>query len=280
MTLLIGHYTDAAALTGCTVILFDRPLPTVVDVRGGSPGTRETDLLSPGALVGAADAILFTGGSALGLGAAQGVVEALRDEGRGVPTAGGPVPIVPAAVIYDLAVGRPVWPTANDARAACHAAVAPSRCEVGSVGAGTGATTNKLEGSPRRGGVGIASRAVDDVLVWVLAVVNAAGSVGGTDPRAQLLAASPDFADRSSTVLVAVVILGPADDRTRRRCAVAAHDGMARVIVPCHTIWDGDVVFVSSQHGNDVAPADVMRYSIATELAVEDAIRIAVSQRD
>ena len=280
MTLLVGHYTDSIALTGCTVILFDRQLPTVVDVRGGSPGTRETDLLSPGTLVGAADAIFFTGGSALGLGAAQGIVEALRDEGRGVPTAGGPVPIVPAAVIYDLAVGNPTWPGPEDARAALLAAVEPSRCGVGSVGAGTGATTNKLEGSPRRGGVGIANSAVDDIVVWVVAVVNAAGSVGGADPRTQLLQASPDFADRSSTVLVSTVILGPIDDRTRRRCAIAAHDGMARVIVPCHTIWDGDVVFVSSEYGSDIPPADVMRYSIATEMAVEEAIGVAVGQRD
>jgi len=144
------------------------------------------------------------------------------------------------------------------------------------VGGGTGATTNKMVGPPRAGGFGVASRRVGEVVVWAFTVVNAAGAVDGTDPREQLLAASPLLDDRSSTALVSVVILGPADDRTRRRCAVAAHDAMARRIVPCHTIWDGDVVFVSSEPGSDVAPADVVRYAVATEMAVEEAITVAV----
>lgn len=272
----VGHYTDEVALTGCTVILFDRPLPTAVDIRGGAPGTRETDLLSPGALVGSVDAILLTGGSAYGLGAAQGVMDVLRERGRGLTTTAGPVPIVTAAVIYDLANGEAAWPGPLDARAACEAAVEPSIAGVGRVGAGTGATTHKMVGTPKPGGFGTASREVGDIVVWACAVVNAAGAVDGSDPRESLIAASPILDDRSSTALVSVVIAGPADDRTRRRCAVAAHDAMARKIVPCHTIWDGDVVFVTSEDGGDVGPAEVIRLAVATELAVEEAIVTAV----
>jgi len=272
----VGHYTDEAALTGCTVILFDRALPTAVDIRGGAPGTRETDLLSPGALVGSVDAILLTGGSAYGLGAAQGVMDVLRERGRGLMTTAGPVPIVTAAVIYDLAMGEPAWPGPLDARAACDAVMESSLAEVGRVGAGTGATTNKMVCEPKAGGVGIASRRVGDIIVWACAVVNAAGAVDGSDPRGALLEASPILDDRSSTALVSVVIVGPADDRTRRRCAVAAHDAMARKIVPCHTIWDGDVVFVTSEDGSHVSPTEVTRLAVATELAVEAAIVTAV----
>ena len=272
----IGHYTDEVALTGCTVILFDQARPTAVDIRGGAPGTRETDLLSPGTLVGSVDAILLTGGSSYGLGAAQGVMDVLRERGRGVMTTAGPVPIVTAAVIFDLAIGKPSWPGPLDARAACHAVVDPTVAEVGRVGAGTGATTNKMVGTPKPGGFGIASRRVGDVVVWACAVVNAAGAVDGSDPRGTLLENSPILDDRSSTALVSVVIVGPADDRTRRRCAVTAHDAMARKIVPCHTIWDGDVVFVTSDDEGHVNPAEVFRLAVATELAVEEAIVTAV----
>lgn len=203
-------------------------------------------------------------------------MDVLGERGRGVMTTAGPVPIVTAAVIYDLAVGKAAWPGPLDARAACAAAVAPSIAEVGRVGAGTGATTNKMVGEPKPGGFGIASRHVGDVVVWACAVVNAAGAVDGSDPRGALLEASPILDERSSTALVSVVIVGPADDRTRRRCAVAAHDAMARKIVPCHTIWDGDVVFATSEPGVDVQAAEVVRFAVATELAVEEAIVTAV----
>lgn len=272
----VGHFTDHDALTGCTVILFAHALPTAVDVRGGAPGTRETDLLIPGALVQVADAILLTGGSAFGLDAAQGVMTFLAEQARGVPTSAGPVPIVPAAVVFDLAVGRAAWPMAADARLACESAVPPGEIGTGRVGAGVGTTTNKLANDTRPGGFGIGRQSVDANEVWAFTVVNAAGSVGGDDPRSALLATSEEIDERSSTTLVSVVITGQVDDRTRRRCAVAAHDAMARCIRPCHTIWDGDVVFVSSEAGHDVPPSDVVRFSVATELAVEAAIQTAV----
>ena len=107
----IGHATDDDAQTGCTVLLFSVPALCAVDVRGGAPGTRETDVLQPGNLVQRADAILLTGGSAFGLAAADGVMSYLREQGRGFPTSAGPVPIVPAAEIFDLGVGNPVAPT-------------------------------------------------------------------------------------------------------------------------------------------------------------------------
>jgi L-aminopeptidase/D-esterase-like protein len=114
----VGHWSDDDALTGCTVVLFDRSAPAIVDVRGGAPGTRETSLLGPGDLVQSLDAILLTGGSAFGLAAADGVMRFLREQGRGVQTAGGPVPIVPAAVVFDLSVGKPRTPSAENGYAA------------------------------------------------------------------------------------------------------------------------------------------------------------------
>src|SRR5688500_7771849 len=114
----IGHVTNEVAKTGCTVVLFDTLVPATVDVRGGAPGTRETALLGSGRLVGRADAILLTGGSAFGLAAADGVMRYLAERGRGFPTSSIPVPIVPAAVIYDLGHGRAVWPTTDDGYAA------------------------------------------------------------------------------------------------------------------------------------------------------------------
>jgi L-aminopeptidase/D-esterase-like protein len=140
----VGHWSDAADQTGCTVVLFDRLVPAVVDVRGGAPGTRETDLLAADRLVGQVDAILLTGGSAHGLAAADGVMEFLRERRRGYQTQSGPVPIVSAAVIFDLAVGMPVWPTSQDGYAACVSAQPLSSSETGSIGAGMGATTSKL----------------------------------------------------------------------------------------------------------------------------------------
>ncbi len=133
----IGHWTDADACTGCTVVLFDQLTPTIVDIRGAAPGTRETDLLGPDKSVGAVDAILLTGGSAHGLAAADGVMDVLRDQGRGVPTRAGAVPIVTAAVIYDLAIGQPVWPTADAGRAAAASLVAIDQAAMGTVDEGS-----------------------------------------------------------------------------------------------------------------------------------------------
>jgi L-aminopeptidase/D-esterase-like protein len=278
----IGHYTDPVARTGCTTILFDRLVPAVVDVRGGAPGSRETDLLAPGRLVRKIDGLFFTGGSAFGLGAADGVMRFLKERGRGFPTAAGPVPIVPAAVIYDLAIGEPIPPTPDHGYQACLAAKSLDAAERGQVGAGTGATTNKLFGDPRRGGFGIASRSWPGGTVTAAVVVNAAGGIfaterGSLDPRERLLLAKSQAGARESTTLAALLIDAPVDEPTLLRAAVAAHDGMARVIRPCHTLVDGDIVFACALRPGELSVAEGISVAVAAELAIEAAILDAVT---
>jgi len=279
----IGHWTDSVARTGCTVVLFDRLVPAIVDVRGGAPGTRETDLLASDRLVGQVDAILLTGGSAHGLAAADGVMQFLRERGRGFSTAAGPVPIVSAAVLFDLAVGEPTWPLPANGYAACEVAQPISESATGSIGAGTGATTSKLreDHESRSGGLGWSTvRLSDDCSVHALAVVNAVGEVVTSDwidKRSFLLGSPAALDDRSATTLVVVVVDGNADHKTLRRIAVSAHDAMARTIIPCHTIWDGDLVYAA--HTGETVSADqptTLRLTVAAELAVEQAIRSSI----
>lgn len=279
----VGHWSDPAAQTGCTVVIFDRLVAAVVEVRGGSPGTRETDLLASDRLVGQVDAILLTGGSAHGLAAADGVMQFLREQGRGFPTQAGPVPIVSAAVIYDLAVGRLAWPHSNDAYAACRAAQPLSNSKMGAIGAGTGATTSKLwkDHPPESGGFGWSTvRLRDQCSVHALAVVNAVGAVvtdEWTDRRPALLESTAELEDRSATTLVVVVVEGDTDQRTLRRITVSAHDAMARAIIPSHTLWDGDLVFAAhTGTPTETEPQTILQLTIATELAVEQAIRNSV----
>ncbi|MEA2595690.1 MAG: hypothetical protein QOF01_2159 [Thermomicrobiales bacterium] len=284
-----GHWTDRDALTGCTVVLFDRPAPAVVDVRGGAPGSRETDLLAPGRLVRSVDAILLTGGSAFGLAAADGVMRFLQEQGRGVATPAGPVPIVPAAVIYDLAVGKPIAPDAGSGYSACLAAGPIGNLERGQVGAGTGASTGKLFGGrASRGGFGAATIAWADSSVTALVAVNSAGAVfdansnrdalgGEADGREQLLVGAPDVGERQATTLGIVLVSAPVDETALTRCAVAAHDAFARSIRPCHTIFDGDLVFAVGLVRGAPSPVEVVGVTTATELAMERAIVDAVT---
>ena len=279
-----GHWTDGVARTGCTVILFDGPVAAVADVRGGAPGTRETELLGPDQLVRSVDALLLTGGSAFGLDASAGVMAYLRERGRGFETSAGPVPIVAAAVIFDLAVGMPVWPTDPDAAAACGAAAPLDELQRGQVGAGTGATTRKLFPSvePWRGGVGVGRTELEGgESVTAIAVVNAAGEVlvdpNQPDLRSLLLTAAPPLFGREATSLVAVIIDAPVDDRALRRAATAAHAAIARTIRPSHTIFDGESVFAVGLRTGETRPASILRYSVAVELAVERAIVDAVT---
>ena len=280
---LIGHWTDTVHQTGCTVIVFPRALPTVVDSRGGAPGTRETDALAAGRLVRRADAIVLTGGSAFGLASADGVMLALREAGRGFSTAGGPVPIVPAAVLFDLATGEPAWPDAAAGRAAYLAAVPVSEVTRGPVGAGTGATVGKLAGTSGPGGIGIGTVSMSDGDVTAIVAVNAAGSVDGSDPRLALLDSSSPAATRvgvgENTTIGVVIVDAAVDYLTLTRCAIAAHDGLARSIVPSHTIFDGDTIFVAATRKETPDPVTITRFAVATELAVERAIRDAVATR-
>ncbi len=280
-----GHWTSTEARTGCTVVLFDRPAPAVVDIRGGASGTRETSLLGSGDLVQTVDAILLTGGSAFGLAAADGVMSYLQERGRGVRTPAGVVPIVPSAVLFDLAVGEPVWPVAENGRAACEAAGSLLELERGQAGAGTGATTAKLllDRPAERGGLGLGSCDLPGVgSLHVIVAVNSIGNVmTGTDSediRPQLLSGLVATQDAPTATTLAIVIVdAPVDRRALVRCAVAAHDGFARRIRPCHTIFDGDVVFAVGLQSGETSPQRTLSYSVAAELAVERAIIDAIT---
>ena len=280
----VGHATDDVNQTGCTAILFSQPALCAVDVRGGAPGTRETDLLHPGSLVQRVDAILLTGGSAFGLAAADGVMSYLRDQGRGFPTSAGPVPIVPAAVIFDLGVGNPVAPDSSMGYAACEQATALHAVRWGLVGAGRGASVANITGTPVPGGIGVHRTLFEKSSVTAIAVVNSLGVVPRTpasfpadDMRSGLLSAKPSDESRENTTLVVLLVDAPAGNDALIQTAVSAHDGMARAIVPCHTPFDGDLVFSvalqSQRNGDDRAS---LALCVASELATERAIRNAV----
>ena len=266
-----GHWTDPRAVTGCTAVLVSKGAVAAVDVRGSAPATHETDLLASWASVQRIHGLLLTGGSAFGLAAVHGVVDALEEKGIGLGFAGSLVPIVPAAAIFDLAIGDgQTRPDRKSGRLAAEAALKSGPDDPlveGSVGAGTGATVAKIfgRGSARKGGVGaVCHRFPSGATVGAIAVVNALGNI--VDPVAGApVVESRDDAGRcvdevffagsggpiisagissgESTTLVAVVT----DLKlSRNECAVIARmaqDGLARTISPAHTPFDGDVVF-------------------------------------
>lgn len=246
--ILIGHWTDEAAMTGCTVILCPPETVGSGEVRGGAPGTRETDLLRPGMLVNWVDAVVLSGGSAFGLAAADGAMRWLAERDRGFDAGVARVPIVPAAVIFDLAVGdATVRPGPDQGYVACEAASATTT--VGAVGAGTGATVAKLHGPERarRGGLGSASIERDDIIVAALAVVNALGEIVDEEGGV-LLGATPGEDGPSelfpgNTTLVVVATNAKLSKERANLLAIAAHEGIDAAIRPAHTIWDGDTVF-------------------------------------
>ncbi len=275
----LGHTTDAPAKTGCTVIAFDAPALTAAEVRGAAPGTRELDVLAPGRTVQRADAILLTGGSAFGLRAADGVMQALANLGRGVLTPAIPVPIVPAAVIFDLATVQAEIPNPDDGATAFRTATPLSRAEVGQVGVGTGARWGGILGTDatRPGGVAMAQTEAAGGTVTALVVVNAFGVVlPDQDPRQMVLndpGTRPPFGQ--NTMLMAVITDVACEHDVLTRMCVAAHDGLARMIWPSHTIADGDVAFASTVNEGPSDPATILPLTIATELVVERAIRAA-----
>jgi L-aminopeptidase/D-esterase-like protein len=270
--LAVGHWTDPAGLTGCTVVLPPPGNVASVSVRGGGPSTQQTDVLHPQAHIDEVSAVLLTGGSAFGLAAAQGVVAWCERRGIGYSRFGRPIPIVPAAVLFDLAVGD--WdarPGPAEGEAACEAA---SRADgpMGNVGAGTGATVGKVAGGEHmtKGGLGWAVVEAGALTVGALAAVNGGGDVlaedgrvlagarvpGGASAaiRARLDAGPPDPPGRrellpdplppgGSTTLGLVASNAALTKTEAHRVAVQAHDGMARAIRPVHTSFDGDTVF-------------------------------------
>jgi len=278
----VGHWTDPVGLTGCTVIL--PPSGTVASgvVRGGAPGTRETDLLRPGMLVQEANAILLTGGSAFGLAAADGVVSYLEEAGIGFVTEVARVPIVPAAVLFDLGVGDArARPGPAEGRAACEAASDGDVAE-GNVGAGTGATVAKLFGIEHavKGGIGTASAEDGDLVVGVLAAVNALGEI--VDDDGELIAASriperpetiPGSSPAGNTTLLVVATNAALSRERAHLLAQAAHEGISAAIRPAHTIWDGDTAFTLATGGVEAEQRAVEALAVT---ATRDAIRRAV----
>jgi L-aminopeptidase/D-esterase-like protein len=291
----VGHASDFRALTGCTVILLDGGAVGGVDVRGSATGAEELGALDPGHVTGEVHAIVLAGGSAFGLEAASGVRYYLERQGVGYRTGAAMVPIVPCAILYDLAIGRPdVRPTREMGEAAAAAASSSAVLE-GAVGAGTGATVGKILGVRRAMKSGIGSAAValpGGVLVAALVAVNAFGDV--RDPATGTLIAgarrAPDSMELAGTELqmkqgvkggfgltnttLAVVATNARLDKVgAAKLAQLAGLGMARVIYPVNTMYDGDVVFALSL---GAAEADVNTLGSAAAEAVAEAILRAV----
>lgn len=275
--LLVGNAQDDHIKTGSTVLTADAPFTASVHVMGGAPGTRETDLLAPDKLVPAVDALVLSGGSAFGLDAGSGVMDGLRAAGRGFPVGDQRVPVCPGAILFDLINGGDKNWADNPYRALGRAAFESAGADfaLGSVGAGTGALSGTC-----KGGLGSASAVLSDgSLVGALVAANPIGAV--TTPNSRQFWAAPfevngefgglgvnpsgDLGDlqpspRSAAIHAAttIAIVGTNAPLTKTQCqrvAVAAHDGMARAIVPSHTPYDGDLVFAIST-GDAAQPVD------------------------
>ena len=299
--LSVGHCTDARRPTGCTVVRCEQGAVCGVDVRGAAPGTRETDLLDPVNLVDRVHAVLLTGGSAFGLDAAGGVMRWLDEHGHGHAVGAVRVPIVPAAVLFDLWVGDArIRPDADAGYAACAAASREAPAE-GSVGAGAGATVGKLFGPERamKGGIGSASVTVNGITVAALVAVNAVGDV--IDPasgevvagarsadgarrigttRALLAGEVPRLLQPGAATTIGVVATDAALDKAQcRKLASMAHDGLARSIWPVHTPFDGDTVFALSTARDvaDMTAADSLALGVTLRELLEEAITRAVT---
>jgi L-aminopeptidase/D-esterase-like protein len=298
--LRVGHFTDRRRPTGCTVVVAEAGAVCGVDVRGGAPGTRETDLLDPVDTVQQVHAVVLSGGSAFGLEAASGVVRYLEEKGIGFPVGVGKVPIVPAAILFDLSIGD--WKIRPDASAGYEAAGVASAGPVaeGSVGAGAGATVGKLLGpaSAMKGGLGTASiRLPDGVVVAALVAVNALGDVvdpatgrvlagvrspdgkglrGGVD--ALLAGARPGRPLSGQNSSIGVVATNVALTKTEAtKVAQMAHDGLARAIRPVHTPWDGDTIFGLSTGAHPLDQPTMLVGILAAEAMARAVIRAVLT---
>jgi L-aminopeptidase/D-esterase-like protein len=275
----VGHATNADALTGCTVILCPDGAVGGIEQRGGAPGTRETDLLRPLHLVEKVHAVMLSGGSAFGLDAAAGVMQYLEEKNIGFDTGVARVPIVPAAILFDLGIGDPaIRPDAKMGYEACENASSDPPAE-GNVGAGTGCTVGKILGNKQsmKSGIGTASINIGaGIILGAIVAVNAFGDV--IDPKpgkiiagARALKVGPvqlgidgyfantlsvmrsligrtalNFASRSNTVIGVVATNAKLDKSQANKVAQMAHNGLARTIQPTHTMFDGDTIFALS----------------------------------
>lgn len=271
----VGHWTNEAAQTGCTVVLLPEGTVASGEVRGGAPAAREFALLDPSRTVSRIDAVVLTGGSAFGLSAADGVMRFCEERGIGFPTAGGVVPIVVALGLYDLATGDgSVRPGPDAGYAACEAA-APGDVALGRVGAGAGATIAKWQGRDhaRPGGLGGAVLRHGELIVAALVAVNAYGDIlqPGDDtprvPQPPIETAEEAFANTTIGLIVTNAVL------TKGQCLLIAqsgHDGMSRALSPAHSTADGDAL-IAAATGEVAAEVEPVR-SLAA-VAVERAIR-------
>ncbi len=269
----VGHWSDQVGMTGCTVVLCPPGTVGSGEVRGGAPGTRETDLLAPGRLVREVHAVLLTGGSAFGLAAADGVMRWLDERNVGLDAGVARVPIVPAAVLFDLGVGDPAArPGPEQGYAACLAASDGPVTE-GRIGAGTGATVG-MDHAP--GGVGSAAASEGGATVGALAVANAFGAVVDRDgaPIAGRIPPEGHTPRTAASTVLGVVATDAGLGKERAfRLASAAHDGVTSAVKPAHTMWDGDTVF-SLATGGTRAPQPLLE-RLAEEVLAE-AVRRAV----
>lgn len=289
----VGHWSDRRAGTGCTVVLCESAAVAAADVRGGAPGTRETDVLAGPNLVRTCHAVLFSGGSVFGLEAAGGVVRYLAEHDVGFPTKVRPVPIVPAAVLYDLGVGRPDVAPGADAGYRAAKRAKGGRVEQGSVGAGTGATAAKILGPEHaiKGGIGTASiRGPRGLVVGAIVVTNPVGAVVSPDDGATIAGArgaegayvplaealerhtAEMDAQIENTTLVCVATNATIEHSLAQRLAFQAHNGLARTILPVHTFGDGDAAFVLGMSRAETKPHDSLALGAMTTLAVERAV--------
>ena len=293
--LRVGHHTDTAAATGCTVVLCEAGAVGGVCVSGAAPGARESDLLREGMLVTQVHAVLLGGGSAYGLAAADGVMRYLEERNVGFDTRAARVPIVPAAILYDLNVGSPtVRPGPEQGYAACQAATDGTVAE-GSIGAGTGATVGKVQGMAlaTKGGVGTASTALNDgTVVAALVAVNAYGEVidpdtgaivagsrnpqgTGYTPTLKLLkaGAQPNQAAFTNTTIGVVATNAALTKEEANRLARMADDGIARAIRPSHTMSDGDMLFALATGERQHRPSMTTLGAVAAEVVARAIVR-------
>ncbi|TWH43439.1 P1 family peptidase [Dulcicalothrix desertica] len=296
----VGHFTDSRRPTGCTVILTESGAVAGVDVRGAAPGTRETDLLDPKNLVQQVHAILLSGGSAFGLDAATGVMKFLESRGIGydVGIRGVKVPIVPAAILFDLNVGdAKVRPDAKAGYQACKNA-SDKLVREGNVGAGAGATVGKFFGMSRamKSGIGTASiKLPGGITVGAIVAVNAVGDV--FDPSNNKLLAGarsrdgkkllgtmeaikrgenlPPLLGGTNTTIGVVAMDAKLDKAQCQKIAQMAHDGLARTINPVHTMYDGDTIFALST-GLEAAPVNVTLLGATSALVMAQAVIRAI----
>lgn len=297
----VGHFTDPRRPTGCSVVIAREGAVAGVDVRGAAPGTRETDLLAPGNLVEQVHAIMLAGGSAWGLEAATGAVRWLEEHGVGLDVGVGRLPLVPAAVLFDLHVGdMKVRPDAEAGYAACAAATHEPPAE-GNVGAGAGAVVGKMFGLQHamKGGVGTASVTVAGVTVGALIACNAVGDVvdpdtgrplagaraadGLTlrDTRHALLRGEPPhpLLAGSNTTIGVIATDARLTKVQAQRLAVAGHDGLARSINPVHTMSDGDTLFTLSTGHVPHHPGMMVLATMAAEAVARATVRAVLAAR-